>query len=391
LAAQYYAATGDREFFTRDPEIYARLKWLIDGAMRLRVGKTWLLDSKLISDGPAAGDYHTGSNVFAWYCLTGFARIAEEVMKDSKSAASCRKAADGIKNDLLKHNVIDGPFGKQYVEGVNTDGKLPMHKPSIGGIEGAKDIPYLAHDGEESDTTLASFYGFTSYDDPALHNYKRFSLSEHNVIYLKEFGGILWEHSTTFPGYVSGLAATRDAATMSGPEGYLTRIRRLTDLDGSIWWWPYHNFSTSCRDVDHPVRGVGKCGWGSGVFSCLFISQFLGLSYDAPTKTLDFRPFSPSSDFEWKRFRLGTSVFSASFKRECSKATLRVTNHNDSAVTVRFRAILPDGNRASKVILDGKPYKGKTTTERFFDSAVIVLSSVLKPAQCSIVEVEVST
>ena len=391
MAGQYYACTGDKQFFADHPEAKDRLKWLLDGALKLRVGSTGLLDSRFISDGGSAGDYHTGSNIFAWYCLTSFARVVEEVFNEPADAARYRKAADAIESDLLKHNIIDGPFGRQYIEGVNKDGSLPTTGHTVRGMTRGERVPYMGHDGEESDTTLASFYGYTSYDDPALHNHKKFALTEHNVIYVKSLGGILWgdhrAYSTTFPGYVSGLAAASDADSFSGPNGYLTRIRKLTDLDGSIFWWPYAQWNTTYRVNDQPARGLGKCGWASGVFCCLFISQILGLSYDAPTKTLDFRPFSPSSNFTWDGFRLGSGVFSAAFKRQDSSLSLEVTNENAHAVTVRCRAILPKGKSAKSIELDGKPYAGSVGEEKFFESTVVVVEAKVKAGATGRLEV----
>lgn len=385
MAGLYYTVTGDREFFTDDPELSKRLMRLLNSAMKLEVGNTGLLSSKFISDGDSVGDFHTGSNIFAWYCLTSFARVAEEALGDARIADRYRKAADRIKRDLAKYNIINGPFGRQYIEGVMADGSLPTMRHNLRGIEGAPEVPYMAHDGEESDTTLASFYGFTSYDDPPLHNLKRFALTEHNLIYSPEQDGILWSdrrpYSTTFPGYVSGLAASRDSDSFSGPNGYLTRIRKLTDLDGSIWWWPYSDLTCGYRVRNQVTRGLGKCGWASGVFCCLFVSQFLGITYDAPTRTLTFRPFLPSSDFTWERFRIGAGVFSASCKKEQASSTLVVTNHNSHPVKARLQAILPRGVSAKSVALDGRRYSEGISVAKFFEDNVIAVETILTPGK----------
>ena len=158
--------------------------------------------------------------------------------------------------------------------------------------------------------------------------------------------------------------------------GYLSRIRKLADLDGSIWWWPYMK-KTGYRISDQPVRGLGKSGWASGVFACFFISQILGVTYDAPTRTLGFRPFSPSSDFTWDGFRIGNSVFSAAFKREESAVLLEVENHNNYSVTVRYHAILPEGKPAMVIRLGGEPYPGTTGTGTFFRSKVVSVEANL--------------
>ncbi|MDO8682647.1 MAG: hypothetical protein Q7N50_04115 [Armatimonadota bacterium] len=392
MAAMYYANTGDKKFFNEHPEVKDKCKWLLDEALSLRKHDAFLVASRFISDGGSAGDYHTGSNIFAWYCLTAFGRVLEEVYNDAETAASYRKAAEKIKKDLAKHNIIDGPFGKQYVEGIDADGKLPMKHVAVKGVEDPAQVPYMAHDGEESDTTLASFYGYTTYDDLPLHNLKKFALSEHNILYMRNLHGIVWadpnSYGTTFPGYISGLAAATDHETMSGQDGLLTRIRRLTDLDGSIWWWPFTQWKTTYRINDHPARGLGKCGWASGVFCCLFISQVLGVSYDAPSRTLSFRPFSPSSDFTWDGFRLGESSFTASFRREASAVVLEVTNLNSHTITVKHQAILPKGKTAKSLTLDGIEFKGKTSTDSFFESKVVVLEAKAKRGETSRLRVE---
>ncbi|MDO8586573.1 MAG: hypothetical protein Q7T82_05990 [Armatimonadota bacterium] len=385
MAGIYYSTTADKQFFLDHPEVAKKCRALLDGALSLRREKAFLLASRFISDGGSAGDYHTGSNIFAYYCLNSFARILEDIYADTKTASAYRGAAEKIKKELIAHNIIDGPFGKQYVEGINEDGNLPLKHVAVKGVDYPAPVPYMAHDGEESDTTLASFYGYTTYDDPALHNLKKFALSEHNILYMKTLGGIVWadpnSYGTTFPGYVSGLAATSDAESMSGVDGYLTKIRKLTDLDGSIWWWPFTQWKTTYRINDQPARGLGKCGWASGVFSCLFISQFLGLRYDAPSRALEFRPFSPSSDFTWERFRLGEGSFTASYKREESSATLEVTNHNSHPVTVSYQTILPEGKGEKEILLDGKPYKGKVSAGSFFKSRVVIVEGKVKAGE----------
>ena len=107
----------------------------------------------------------------------------------------------------------------------------------------------------------------------------------------------------------------------------------------------------------------------------------------APTKTLDFRPFSPSSNFTWEGFRLGSGDFSVAFKRRDSSVTLEVTNENAHAVTVRYRAILPEGKSAKGIQLDGKRYAGKVGQEKFFESAVVAVEAKVKAGATGRLEV----
>jgi hypothetical protein len=212
-------------------------------------------------------------------------------------------------------------------------------------------IDLLHHDGEESDTILIPHYGYASYDAPIYSNYMRFSMSGHNPVYNPESRGMQWGEraAATFPGYMNGLGLIRDVATLSGPEGYLTEIRKLTDVDGSLWWWPYYNDAAYGDIVRH--HNCGKCAWASGVFASMFVSEILGLSFDGAARRLRFRPFSPSSAFEWVDFPLGERRFSASFRSADGAVEASLANHCDDDVAVEWLIPCADG---SSVMIDGR-------------------------------------
>jgi hypothetical protein len=348
LAGMYYASTADKEFFFQNPGVKEKIQYVLEELLKTcKDQQRWLFSTQYISDGPSVGDFHTGSNLLAWYAFRTFARILEEVYSDRKQAEQYRSIADRIREDLEKNNIIEGPFGKQYIEGVNRDGS----------------IPWMAHDGEESDTTLAPLYGYLDFDNPAYKNYTRFAMSEHNTAYYPITRGIAWGEKpealyvkATFPGYITGLANVIDRESMVGESGAMTEIRRLTDVDGSLWWWPYAG--------EQPVYGrparmnvAGKCGWAAGVFVGLFIDQFLGLKYDAPTRSLSYRPFSPSSSFTWEDFRLGSSRFSAGYSRSPGGVEASISNHNGHEVLVRLELILNKNGAAKKIHVNGKESK----------------------------------
>jgi len=376
MSGLYYQYTGDREFFLNNPELKDRLIWILEEVIRSRRDDNiWMFPSIWISDGISYGHFHTGSNICAWFAFKSFARVLEEVFSDKERASKYREISEKIKTDILKYNTIDGPFGKQFVEGSGDflpeilqyfEGKSDKEVEEFMGkwlcqyykyykLENKKEV--LFHDGEESDTTLMPFYGFAPYDNKIYKNYTRFALSEYNIMYRPISKGIVWDAMTdsTFPGYITGFANVIDKETMNGENGYFAQIKKLTDIDGSIWWWPYP------YDAKHPSEGCqrypGKCGWASGVFVSLFISEILGLKYDAPTKSLIFRPFSPSSDFEWKDFHLGEGYFSVSLRRGGAKTEISITNQN--SYDVNCKCIIPYIKSDKEPIL--------TVNGKFFD------------------------
>jgi hypothetical protein len=215
-----------------------------------------------------------------------------------------RMKADSLEEFQKKNNA----FGVQFYEFYNRKG------------EGA----YLVHDGEETDTTLASFYGLLPFDAPVFKNYTRFAMSEHNRFYCPVSGGILWEDCTdsTFPGYVTGMA---NAVDESSYKKYFGRIRNLTDLDGSIWWWPY---PYQARDDSVIRRDPGKCGWAAGALLALIWHDIMGVSYDGVLRRLSLKPLPALSGFRWENAPLG----GARFDIECRADEISVRNLNAYAV-----------------------------------------------------------
>jgi hypothetical protein len=195
------------------------------------------------------------------------------------------------------------------------------------------------HDGEESDTTLIPVYHYKQYDDFIYRHYLQFTMSRDNPTYGEQCRGIKWGHESgaTFPGYSTGFAAIVDAKTMNGPSGYLTELKRLNDLDGSWWWWPY-----KCNAPTGQVERLnvcGKCGWASGVFSTMFLSQIVGLDYDAPSKTLYWRPFSPCSNFCGKNMRIGKNSITFLYQKKSTKTILQLESNSDESITCKIEVM----------------------------------------------------
>jgi hypothetical protein len=369
LAGLYYTNSGDKAFFLQHPEIRERIQMILEDLLKTRADDSvWLFSGKFISDGPSIGDFHTGSNVLTWYAFKTSARILDEVYSETELAKDAQRIAEKIKDDLDRNNIIDGPYGKQYIEGKDVDGS----------------IPWMAHDGEESDTTLMPFYGYLDYDDVAYRNFARFAMSEYNAAYSKVTRGISWGETpealsvkATFPGYITGLANSTERASMMNEHGTMTEIRKLTDVDGSMWWWPYAGENP---EYGKPARMnvAGKCGWAAGVFVGLFIDQFLGLKYDAPTKSLRFRPFSPASDFRWEDFKLGAGRFSAGYREYPGSVEAWITNQNPAGIRIRMELILKGKGEVKKVLVNEQESGILYSNGEFLNRKTVIFESELK-------------
>jgi hypothetical protein len=148
----------------------------------------------------------------------------------------------------------------------------------------------------------------------------RFSVSTHNLICQPKVHAITWaekpmspleDRIPTAPGYNKGLAFADDRDSLFGEHGYYTEIRRVTDTDGTVPWWPYKKPEPGNVRRSHP----GKAGWFAGVYSVLFVDRFLGLRYDAPRQTLRFTPHPAIGDFAWTDFPMGRDRFSVSYRQ----------------------------------------------------------------------------
>lgn len=384
MAGFYYSSTDDREFFIHHPEIKTKSIQLLEEVNQSRKDKNvWLYPSRFISDGVSAGDYHTGTNIFIWFCFKSFSRVLDEVYGETSLAKAYSAIAIKMKEAIDTKCVIDGPYGKQYIEGINADGTVPK----------------MEHDGEESDTTLIPVYGYESYDHEVYKNYTRFALSEHNEVYNPETRGIRWGVDATMTGYITGFANVVDKETMNGTTGYMTEIKKLVDMDGSFWWWPYFpkaKYGQVCRmytgsdfneffDFDQKDYG-GKSGWASGVFVCLFIQEILGVRYDAPTKTLSFRPFSPSSSFRWDNFRFGSGKFGVALTRTENTIVVEIFNQNSHDIECDLEIPVIEGAEVKAVTKNNYPFV-EYTSGRFVGKSTVRVSNALLPFESVIFKV----
>jgi len=380
MAGFYYASSGDHRYFIDRPWVKDRCIQLLEQVLSLRGEGSNRFHTFYISDGEIPGDYHTGSHIFAWYCLKSFARILDDVYEETETASRFRMAADAMKAEVDASNVTEGPLGRQYAESINKDGSLPSVTDEHNGVRSSEGRPYLAQDGEESDTTLAPFYGYADSDEELLHNLKAFAFTSNNIFYSEALDGILWCGNTTFPGFISGLASSTSKDHFNR---FIGRIRELLECDGSMVWWPNYQDWEGRRIYaakDQVGRGLGKCAWGAGAFSCLFTSHFLGLSYDGPTRTLSFRPLPLIGDFEWKECVLGSGLFNLCCRRTSSDMTLEVENLTPEEITTVFRVVLPD-TQPKAMELDSIPYTGPILQEELFGWRVTGARARIAPGQ----------
>jgi hypothetical protein len=370
LAGAYYQMTADEGFFREHPGILDGARDLLEDVLQSRRGEAFLFPSMFISDGPSRGDYHTGSNLVVWYSFHRMARIAREVYDEQDLADAWSEAAEKVREAILEHCVGESSLGRRFFEGADADGTL-----------------IACHDGEETDTTLMPFYGFCEPDELALINHARLALSPENPYYAPGVDGIWWEKTaTTFPGWMTALAG---AATEDDVRARLEQIRRLTDHDGSIWWWPHKRPGTDPtavrrRDPYYTFEGregledlgVGKCGWAAGVYLCLFVHNILGIRVDVPGRQVSLRPFCPWPEFTWKDCRLGRSAFDFAYERRAGRAAGRVTNHNRSSFNVTIELTLPKGAVAARAQVNGSAVDDVEHTVRYGRPAARAVAAV---------------
>ncbi len=339
LAAHYYDQTGDAEFFHKHPEFKGKWTKLLEALLASRQDPgVWLFPTRYISDGRLDCDWHCGSNVAVWRALDGWARLLREAYGDTATADHFTQAAARVQAAIRAKMVISGPFGPQFIEGVNRDGTVPRQ----------------TSDGEESDTTLMPFYGFLPYDDATYLHYMQFSMSTNNVQYVAATRSINWGSGVpaTAPGYNKGLCAAVEREALFGEQGYFTEIRRVTDTDGSVPWWPYQNSQRLAVRRAYP----GKAGWFAGGFDTVFKSRFLGVSYDAPKHIFHFAPLASTGAFEWQDLPMGAEVFTVSFQPGAEGAQATFQNSTRHAVTLQVR--LPARQAGARLLANDRVMTG---------------------------------
>jgi len=372
-AATYYRATDDRELFRQSPGILEFARERLADLLALRKGAAWLFPSKRLWDGPTLGDYHTGSNIVAWLAFHGMGRIARDVYGDTRLGEEWLDVARKIRSDVYRHCVGDSRLGRRFVEGGNADGTFAA-----------------GHDGEEAFTTLAPFFGFCEADDPALIHHAKLAFTPDNPLYEPAVDGIWWGSradrfsGVTTPGQMAMLVANSDEGELARR---LDQLRSLTDLDGSIWWWPYLypcNDRLNVRRRDWPVD-TSKSGFTMAIAACLLVNNVFGLSVDAPDRRVSLRPFCPWDEYSWQGAKLGHSVFDVAYRKENGRIVGRLANRNERPYEGLIELVLPKGRAPRRVSVNGKPEDGVPPTVRFGRPSVRISAPVAPGASVELV------
>lgn len=337
LASLYYEHTADLTFFKDQSQILDNAEKVIHEILsKHQLDEPMLFESTWISDAFALGKYHTGSNLCLWKACSGLSEIFKGQGFSQKSDKYL-KIAEEIKEAICSQMTINGPFGLQFLEGIGDEEKSKYsvthyQKPILEqGLVFLSDviqdgkIDLLMHDGEESDTTLMPFYQFLSNKDSLYQNTMAFSASSANPTYSEEIKGISWglESGATFPGFITVLMSE-----LFNEEAFSTRLNELfslADLDGSWWWWPYKLKASRGKVVRN--FGCGKCGWASGLFISMMLSQYFGLKFIEGA--LQIEPLE-NIEFKWLNLHFGQAFISI----ECTKKYITVSNLSEDPLTI---------------------------------------------------------
>ena len=349
LSGAYYDYFVDKHFFLDNEDLYKQMKEILNEVITSRnPDEPHLYHSIWISDAYSLGTYHTGSNICVYRACRSLSRLALEIFDEKEYAIELENEAQAIKNDIEKYMTVERNGHRIFLEGIaslDPDAKEHMsdecyRKEMLDqGLQFLTDVDHdgtitlRMHDGEESDTTLLKYYGYEAGDRTT--HYGQFSSSDENPTYSKLSRGIKWgnQSGATFPGYISILNGADNVENWSGENGRFKELERLADLDGSWWWWPY-KVGAPTGDVTR-MNSCGKCGWASGIFYILFITEFLGINYDAPNKHLTIHPKEFIGNFFWEDFHIGESRFDI----KVTDQHIHITNKNNYSITVNQHVV----------------------------------------------------
>jgi hypothetical protein len=332
-----------------------------------------LYPSHYISDGPSRGDFHTGSNVLTWYALNVLTDLGQRVGLDEGQIRQLGDVAAQLKATIRTRCVTDGPGGEKYSEGVNRDGSI-----------------VAGHDGEESDLTLASSYGFASRFDPRIVRHARSAFTVSNPYFDVGAGGVtFWDwddyNGVTFPAYIHKLAGAENELELTAP---LEDIRRLTDLDGSLWWWPQAHRASDPFAVK---RGLGKCGWCAGAFVQRFVHDIIGVRRFADEKALLFSPAVPWNAFVWNQLPFRDGTIGVEYTRSAQKVWVGVRNETGGQLTVTLDAPVPRDALVEDILIDGENGRYRASILDEDGRVVVRCMVVVEPGRQSSLEVQISS
>jgi hypothetical protein len=356
-AGLYYRMTGDAEAFKENAGFLVYAEETLADILGTRAGDAYLFPSKMLWDGPTPGDYNTGANILAWLGFQSSARIAGEVYRRGDLQSQWQSIADRIHADLYKLCIGPSPIGPRFYQGANRDGSF-VH----------------GHDGEEAFTTMAAFFGFCEADEPALMRHAKLAFTGDNPLYAPEVDGIWWDsktfgNGTTMPGQIAKLIAASDERELAAN---LAGLRKLVDLDGSLWWWPYLYPCADPRVVErrgHPAD-TSKCGYAAAVYAAVFLTNILGILTDTPAREVSFRPFTPWPAVHWDDCRLGPALFDFDQHFAGSDCSTSVVNKNSIECKATLEITLPGRFSSARAATHGMSGVELRRTTRFGRPAV---------------------
>lgn len=316
LAGLYYELTNDLDFFKKNPLVLQTAKQIIDQEVaQVKPDEPMLFHSTWISDAYSLGKYHTGSNICFWKACQALGNIYHGLHQNQLSQIY-GDLANTIRTTILQTMTFKGPFGEQFLEGVGDQKKdyyavSHYQKPILdqgliflSDVIKAGQIDLKMHDGEESDTTLIPLYHFLSREDPRYQNSMKFAASSYNPTFDRGIKGIRWgqKSGATFPGFITVLMGSFSDSKALAKQ--FEELLHLADLDGSWWWWPYR-LNGQVGEVYRDV-GCGKCGWASGTFVSLLITQYLGIQIK--NNVMVIKPLKEVT-YDWQQVHLGNLFF----------------------------------------------------------------------------------
>ncbi|MCO6535789.1 hypothetical protein [Lactobacillus sp.] len=351
LLTLYLQQTNDIAFLRQHPQVWEHILYVINYLIAHRDQKYGLVQSEWLSDGIALGKFHTGTQIALWAALSGLSKIYRQVLDDEAEATYYAEVANDLKNNIKKYCLVKDKKGnKKFPEGINPGGNklavdariyekdlLDQGLDFLTRVTKNQQINLEFHDGEETDTTLAPFYGFNDVLDQCYLNTLKFAASSENPSYSSLSKGISWgnQSEATFPGYITLLMGTVDESQKFDDE--ITLLSKLTDLDGSWWWWPYE-VGKSGKNVVR-FNHCGKCGWSDGTFSVLMIKNLLGIKYDASERTFCLAPLKCVPSFTWQHFPLTNDLtIDIAYQKDGDSQKLKLALHGTftQAISVTF-------------------------------------------------------
>lgn len=314
-----------------------------------------------ISDGPSRGLFHTGSNILAVAALRAIARDLRE-LTTSLDHERLAEMADELQETIDRRCVTDlGGFGPAYVEGIYGDGRA-----------------VAVHDGEESDLTLASYYGYTARDDSRVIAHARWARSTDNPYYTPVGNGVdFWDwddyNGVTYPAHAHALAETRDPASLRQA---LEVIRRTTDADGSLWWWPFAHGET---DTARVKRGLSKCGWSAGVIVARLMHDVFGIRRSWRDRTLTVAPFTPWTGYAWRDLPFGPDHVDIEHNCGTDAGRVLVRNRTGEVVRTSVELPVPIGAMIEDIRVDGENGRYESEVVQSYGGSAVRITREVAP------------